>query len=189
MLHHEVRTGTSLVVQWLRLLTPNAGGSGLIPGQLSLLAPRVSSGQQKAGLRRNSPVETPLALGLGPKIQTHREVLQSGPATQFPRRGPRQRQELGELWGSSHLESQPLSGQSSLKAGEKRGGQGWSWQEPRGGRKQETIKEKSIPGRGLAQATGPCRLTSGRHGGGFLGVDAACPTPCLPWQGMGVGGA
>ena len=25
--------GTSLVVQWLRLLTPNAGGLGLIPGQ------------------------------------------------------------------------------------------------------------------------------------------------------------
>ena len=25
--------GTSLVVQWLRLHTPNAGGLGLIPGQ------------------------------------------------------------------------------------------------------------------------------------------------------------
>ena len=25
--------GTSLVVQWLRLLAPNAGGMGLIPGQ------------------------------------------------------------------------------------------------------------------------------------------------------------
>ena len=25
--------GTSLVVQWLRLCTPNAGGSGSIPGQ------------------------------------------------------------------------------------------------------------------------------------------------------------
>ena len=33
MLHREVRTGTSLEVQWLRLLTPKAGGSGLIPGQ------------------------------------------------------------------------------------------------------------------------------------------------------------
>lgn len=98
----------------------------------------------------------------------------------------------GRSWGAlggSHLESPPPSGQSSLKAGEKPGGQGWSWQEPRGGRKQETIKEKSIPGRGLAQATGPCRLTSGRHGGGFLGADAACPTPCLPGQGVGVGGA
>ena len=28
----EGRTGTSLVVQWLRLQTPNAGGPGLIPG-------------------------------------------------------------------------------------------------------------------------------------------------------------
>ena len=26
-------TGTSLVVQWLRLHTSNAGGAGLIPGQ------------------------------------------------------------------------------------------------------------------------------------------------------------
>ena len=26
-------TGTSLMVQWLRLHTPNAGGPGLIPGQ------------------------------------------------------------------------------------------------------------------------------------------------------------
>ena len=25
--------GTSLVLQWLRLSTPNAGGQGLIPGQ------------------------------------------------------------------------------------------------------------------------------------------------------------
>ena len=29
----ENNPGTSLVVQWLRLHTPNAGGSGLIPGQ------------------------------------------------------------------------------------------------------------------------------------------------------------
>ena len=29
----EVKEGTSLVVQWLRLHDPNAGGPGLIPGQ------------------------------------------------------------------------------------------------------------------------------------------------------------
>ena len=28
-----VKTGTSMVAQWLRLCAPNAGGSGLIPGQ------------------------------------------------------------------------------------------------------------------------------------------------------------
>ena len=28
----EKAVGTSLVVQWLRLYTPNAGGPGLIPG-------------------------------------------------------------------------------------------------------------------------------------------------------------
>ena len=128
-----------------------------------------------------------MALGLGPKLQTHREVPQSGHPV--PTEGAKAEAGAGALWGGSHLESPPPSGQSSLKAGEKQGGQGWSWQEPRGGRKQETIKEKSIPGRGLAQATGPCRLTSGCHGGGFLGADAACPTPCLPGQGVGVGGA
>ena len=31
--HKTGTTGTSLVVQWLRLCAPNAGGSGLIPGQ------------------------------------------------------------------------------------------------------------------------------------------------------------
>ena len=29
----NLATGTSLVVQWLRLCTPNAGGLGSIPGQ------------------------------------------------------------------------------------------------------------------------------------------------------------
>ena len=29
----KVNVGTSPVVQWLRLRTPNAGGPGLIPGQ------------------------------------------------------------------------------------------------------------------------------------------------------------
>ena len=29
----EGKSGTSLVVQWLRLYAPNAGGMGLIPGQ------------------------------------------------------------------------------------------------------------------------------------------------------------
>ena len=29
----EGKSGTSLVVQWLRLHAPNAGGLGLIPGQ------------------------------------------------------------------------------------------------------------------------------------------------------------
>ena len=29
----KVKEGTSLVVQWLRLCTPNAGGLGSIPGQ------------------------------------------------------------------------------------------------------------------------------------------------------------
>ena len=29
----KIKTGTSLVVLWLRLHTPNAGGLGLIPGQ------------------------------------------------------------------------------------------------------------------------------------------------------------
>ena len=28
-----VKTGTSMGAQWLRLCAPNAGGSGLIPGQ------------------------------------------------------------------------------------------------------------------------------------------------------------
>ena len=30
---NNASTGTSLVVQWLRLCTPNAGGPGSIPGQ------------------------------------------------------------------------------------------------------------------------------------------------------------
>lgn len=51
--------------------------------------------------------------------------------------------------------------QSSLKGGEEQGGPGWSWQEPRGGRKQETIKEKFNPGLGLAQVTETCMLSSG----------------------------
>ena len=29
----KIAVGTSLVVQWIRLCTPNAGGLGLIPGQ------------------------------------------------------------------------------------------------------------------------------------------------------------
>ena len=33
MLIENVRVGTSLVVQWLRLHTPNAGGPGSIPGE------------------------------------------------------------------------------------------------------------------------------------------------------------
>lgn len=57
--------------------------------------------------------------------------------------------------------------------GEERQGQGCSWQEPRGGRKQETIKEKSNPGLGLAEAMGQ-RLSSGWGGGG------SCPAPCCP---------
>ena len=31
----EGKSGTSLVVQWLRLHAPNAGGLGLIPGQVT----------------------------------------------------------------------------------------------------------------------------------------------------------
>ena len=77
-----------------------------------------------------------------------------------------------------------------MKEGEKRGGQGWNWQEPKGGRKQETIKEKSNPGLGLAQATEPCRLSSGCSRGGFLGVDGApALLPVSLWQGIGVAGA
>ena len=30
---NQTKSGTSLVVQWLRLCTPNAGHPGLIPGQ------------------------------------------------------------------------------------------------------------------------------------------------------------
>ena len=30
---YKTKTGTSLLVQWLRLHTPNAGGPGSIPGQ------------------------------------------------------------------------------------------------------------------------------------------------------------
>lgn len=56
------------------------------------------------------------------------------------------------------------------EGGGEQGGQGWSWQERSGGRKQETIKEKFNPGLGLAQVTEPCRLSSGWDGGGFLGV-------------------
>ena len=33
MLSKKARPGTSLVVQWLRLHTPNSGGPGSIPGQ------------------------------------------------------------------------------------------------------------------------------------------------------------
>ena len=32
-LNKKIKIGTSLVVKWLRLLTPNAGGQGSIPGQ------------------------------------------------------------------------------------------------------------------------------------------------------------
>ena len=37
--------GTSLVVQWIRLCTPNAGDSGLTPGQgtISHMLPQLSS--------------------------------------------------------------------------------------------------------------------------------------------------
>ena len=31
--HQQAKEGTSLAVQWLRLLTPNAGDLGSIPGQ------------------------------------------------------------------------------------------------------------------------------------------------------------
>ena len=31
--HQQINGGTSLVVQWLRLHAPNAGGLGLIPGR------------------------------------------------------------------------------------------------------------------------------------------------------------
>ena len=40
-------TGTSLVVQWLRLRAPNAGGLGLIPGRSHMLQLRVHMPQLK----------------------------------------------------------------------------------------------------------------------------------------------
>lgn len=110
----------------------------------------------------------------GAKIQTQRKV---------PPRFKTEA-EAGAAPRGLSPESQLLADQSSLKEGEERGGQGWSWQEPRGGRKQETIKEKSNPGLGLAEAMGPCRLSSGWHGGGFLGADGApdqLPGALWPW--------
>lgn len=71
-----------------------------------------------------------------------------------------------------HSSQSPASDGSELSGGVggEQGGQGWSWQEHRGGRKQETIKEKFNPGLGLAQVREPCKLSSGWDGGGFLGV-------------------
>lgn len=115
----------------------------------------------------------PHGLSLGP---TSRPKGKSpSKSAQLPRWGPRQRQRL--LQGDTRLKAQPLIDQSSLGGGwggagvGQQGGQGWScWQERRGGRKQETIKEKFNPGLGLAQVTEPCRLSSVWDGGGFLGV-------------------
>ena len=39
--------GTSLVVQWVRLCTPNAGGRGLIPGWGTKIPHAAWSGQKK----------------------------------------------------------------------------------------------------------------------------------------------
>lgn len=86
----------------------------------------------------------------------------------------------GQLQRDSHLKSQALAKQTSLKEGEERGGQGRSWQEPRGGRKQETIKEKSNPGLGLAEAKGPCRLRWRRLPGAD-GASAQLPAAPRPW--------
>ena len=41
--------GTSLVVQWLRLHAPNAGGQGLIPGGKTKILHVTQSGQKKGG--------------------------------------------------------------------------------------------------------------------------------------------
>lgn len=89
------------------------------------------------------------------KIQTQRKVPPQDPDTELPRRGSRLRQKLGAAPRGLSSESQPLVDQSSLKEGEERRGQGWSWQEPRGGRKQETIKEKPTQAWGWPRPWGP----------------------------------
>ena len=43
-----MQSGTSLVVQWLRLHTPNAGGLGSIPG-LGTKIPQAKTRQKKPG--------------------------------------------------------------------------------------------------------------------------------------------
>lgn len=60
--------------------------------------------------------------------------------------------------GHTHRKAQPLMGGGG---GGKSNGRGWSWQARRGGRKQETIKEKWNPGLGSAGVMEPCRLSSG----------------------------
>ena len=48
------RTGTSLVVQWLRLCAPNAGGMGSIPGQGTRILYTSPRGQKKKREREMS---------------------------------------------------------------------------------------------------------------------------------------
>ena len=43
----KTTTGTSLVVQWLRLRTPNAGYAGMIPGRGINILHTVQCGQKK----------------------------------------------------------------------------------------------------------------------------------------------
>lgn len=76
-----------------------------------------------------------MALGMGPKSRPKGKSPRNALTPNSPG-GVRDRdRSWGQFRGDSHLESQPLVGQSSLQEDEGRGGQGWSWQEPRGGRK------------------------------------------------------
>ena len=47
LLQQKLQTGTFLEVQWLRLHTPNAGGTGSIPGRGSKIPHAMRCGQKK----------------------------------------------------------------------------------------------------------------------------------------------
>ena len=64
IIKYEKRLGTSLVVQWLRLCAPNAGGPGSIPGQgsrshmqqLRARMPQLKKKKKDPACRREDPV-------------------------------------------------------------------------------------------------------------------------------------
>ena len=54
---HSTNTGTSLVVQWLRLHTSTSGGGGLIPDWGSMIPHATQCGQTKTKKNNNKKTD------------------------------------------------------------------------------------------------------------------------------------
>ena len=89
MKHLEHLFGTSLVVQWLKLRAPNAGGLGSIPGQGTGSHMRAATKSSHATIKRRLPAATKTWLNQVNKKKKKKKkkicLIRSLPASQCPR--------------------------------------------------------------------------------------------------------